>query len=183
MLPKERTHESSQHFNRDAHCADSGLCADVRERVTPLVSLLIFLAASLTDSLDGYLARKWNQITAFGKLFDPLADKLLLLAVLCCLAKSHIIPWWILILMAVKELLMMAGSMWMLRKNVVVSSNILGKAATVVFIVALTFVFPWHPVGVMTDIGNVLLYAAVALSLSALVVYAYSGFLNTNSKH
>jgi CDP-diacylglycerol--glycerol-3-phosphate 3-phosphatidyltransferase len=146
------------------------------ERVAPAVSLLIFLVASLTDCLDGYLARKWNQITAFGKLFDPLADKLLLIAVLCCLAYSGIIPWWVLIVMAVKELLMMSGSMWLLRKKVVVSANILGKAATVFFIAALTFVFPWHPAGILTIVGNALLYAAVALSLAALIVYAYSGF-------
>ncbi len=145
-------------------------------RVAPAVSLLIFLAASLTDCLDGYLARKWNQITEFGKLFDPLADKLLLLTVLCCLAESDVIPWWILILMTAKELLMMAGSMWLLRKNVVVSANVLGKAATVVFIAALTFVFPWHPLGALTTVGNVLLYVAVALSMAALIVYTYSGF-------
>ncbi len=149
------------------------------ERVAPAVSLLIFLLASLTDCLDGYLARKWNQITAFGKLFDPLADKLLLLAVLFCFAKSQppLIPWWVLAVMAVKEILMMAGSMWMLRKNVVVSANQLGKAATVAFILALTFVFPWHTAGWLTTLGSVLLYAAVALSVAALFVYAYSALV------
>ena len=146
-------------------------------RVAPAVSLLIFLLASLTDCLDGYLARKWNQITAFGKLFDPLADKLLLLAVLFCFAGSGLIPWWVLAVMAVKEILMMAGSVWMLRKNVVVSANQLGKAATVAFILALTFVFPWHPVGWLTTLGSVLLYVAVALSVAALIVYAYSALV------
>lgn len=143
------------------------------DQVAPAVSLLIFLLASLTDCLDGYLARKWNQITAFGKLFDPLADKLLLLAVLGCMARSRLIPWWVLIVMAVKELLMMAGSMWMLKKHVVVSANLLGKAATVAFILALTFVFPWHSVRWLTAVGNALLYAAVALSVAALFVYTY----------
>ena len=109
------------------------------ERIAPAASLLIFLVASLTDCLDGYLARKWNQITSFGKLFDPLADKLLLLSVLFCFARSGLIPWWVMIVMAVKELLMMTGSMWLLRKSVVVSANNLGKAATVLFILALTF--------------------------------------------
>lgn len=145
-------------------------------QVPPAGSLVIFLVASLTDSLDGYLARKWNQITEFGKLFDPLADKLLLLAVLFCIARSGLIPWWVLVVMAVKELLMMAGSVWMLKKNVVVSANFLGKAATVAFILALTFVFPWHPAGWLTMIGNVLLYVAVALSVAALFVYSYFAF-------
>jgi CDP-diacylglycerol--glycerol-3-phosphate 3-phosphatidyltransferase len=145
-------------------------------QVAPAVSLLIFLLASLTDCLDGYLARKWNQITAFGKLFDPLADKLLLLAVLFCIARSRLIPWWVLIVVAVKELLMMAGSVWMLKKNVVVSANFLGKAATVAFILALTFVFPWHTIGWLTKLGDVLLYVAVALSVAAFFVYSYFAF-------
>jgi CDP-diacylglycerol--glycerol-3-phosphate 3-phosphatidyltransferase len=146
-------------------------------RVPPAVSLTIFLVASLTDCLDGYLARKWNQITAFGKLFDPVADKLLLLSVLFCFAKSRLVPWWVLILMAAKELLMMSGSLYMLRRNVVVSSNYLGKAATVSFILALTFVFPWPKEPWLTATGNVLLYVAVALSVAALFVYAYGAFL------
>jgi CDP-diacylglycerol--glycerol-3-phosphate 3-phosphatidyltransferase len=146
-------------------------------QVTPAVSLLIFLLASLTDCLDGYLARKWNQITAFGKLFDPLADKLLLLAVLLCLARSRLIPWWVLIVMAVKELLMMSGSMWMLHRKVVVSSNSLGKAATVLFILALTFVFPWHKAAWLTTVGSALIYVAVALSVAALFVYAHGALL------
>jgi CDP-diacylglycerol--glycerol-3-phosphate 3-phosphatidyltransferase len=143
------------------------------ERIAPAASLLIFLLASLTDCLDGYLARKWNQITSFGKLFDPLADKLLLLSVLLCFARSGLVPWWVMIVVAVKELLMMTGSMWLLRKSVVVSANNLGKAATVLFILALTFIFPWHPDGWMTVAGRVLLYAAVALSVAALFVYAH----------
>lgn len=147
------------------------------DRVAPAGSLMIFLVASMTDCLDGYFARKWNQITAFGKLFDPLADKLLLLSVLFCFARSGLIPWWVMALMAVKEILMMAGSMWLLRRKVVVSANNLGKAATVLFIGALTFVFPWHSIGWLTLLGNVLLYAAVALSVAALFVYAYFGFV------
>ncbi len=151
-------------------------------RVSPAVSLLIFLLASLTDCLDGYLARKWDQVTAFGKLFDPLADKLLLLSVLFCFAKSGLVPWWVMALMGVKEVLMMVGSMWLLRKNVVVQANQLGKAATVVFIAALTFLFPWHPAGWLTTMGNVLLYVAVALSVSALFVYAFFALLKPRLK-
>ena len=106
-----------------------------------------------------------------------MADKLLLLSVLFCFAKSRLVPWWVLILMAAKELLMMSGSLYMLRRNVVVSSNYLGKAATVSFILALTFVFPWPKALWLTATGNVLLYVAVALSVAALFLYAYGAFL------
>jgi cardiolipin synthase len=145
----------------------------VYERGQAALALLIFLAASLTDCLDGYLARKWNQVTPFGKLFDPMADKLLLLSVLFCLARSGDIPWWMVAVMGAKELLMLLGSAWLLRRKVVVSANRLGKAATALFIIALTLVFPWHHADWVTGAGTVLLYAAVALSVAALCVYAW----------
>ena len=75
------------------------------------IALVIYLLASFTDFLDGYLARKWNQITSFGKLFDPLADKLIVLTVLYCLADTDYAPWWVFFLMLGKEILMVLGSL------------------------------------------------------------------------
>ena len=83
------------------------------------IALVIYLLASFTDFLDGYLARKWNQITSFGKLFDPLADKLIVLTVLYCLADTDYAPWWVFFLMLGKEILMVLGSLLMLGKKVV----------------------------------------------------------------
>lgn len=140
---------------------------------SPVLSVIIFLVASFTDFLDGYLARKWNQITAFGKLFDPLADKLMTIAALYCLADTGYIAWWVVIAIVLKELIMVLGSLFMLGQKVVVHANYLGKAATVLFIAAVALVFPWHPVNALSTVGTVLLYLAVALSVAAMLVYGY----------
>lgn len=137
----------------------------------PMLALCLYILASLTDLLDGFLARKLNQITNFGKLADPLADKLMLMALLVCLAITGQVPWWVMILIAVKELYMMAGSLYMLKHKIVVSSNGYGKTATFLFIVALALVFPWHPANMLSTMGTILLYLAVALSLLSAFIY------------
>ena len=145
---------------------------------SPVRALLIFLLAAFTDFLDGYLARKWNQITDFGKLLDPLADKLMTVTLLICLAITGNVAWWVAIVMLMKELFMLIGSLYMLSKKIVVYSNIYGKVATFAFIVALALVFPWHSVDMMTTIGNVLMYIAVALSLLSMVIYSMDAYKN-----
>lgn len=137
----------------------------------PVLALWLYLAACITDFLDGYLARKLNQITNFGKLFDPLADKLMLVTLLFCLAHTGHVAWWVLGVIALKEVYMLLGSLYMLRHKVVVSSNIYGKVATFVFIVALALVFPWHAHNILSSVGTWLLYVAVALSLLSMAMY------------
>ena len=106
-----------------------------------MASLAVFAVASLTDMLDGYLARKLNQITDFGKLFDPLADKLMVLSAMVCHAIAGAFPWSAIIIVACKELIMVLGGVFMLGKGVVVYSNYVGKAAQVCFIAALILAF------------------------------------------
>ena len=144
------------------------------------IALVIYLLASFTDFLDGYLARKWNQITSFGKLFDPLADKLIVLTVLYCLADTDYAPWWVFFLMLGKEILMVLGSLLMLGKKVVVKSNIYGKTATCLFIAAIALVFPWHNVAALFTVGHVLLYIALAASLVSMGIYAYQAVSRYN---
>jgi len=137
------------------------------------ISLVIYLLASFTDFLDGYLARKWNQITSFGKLFDPLADKLITLTVLYCLADTGYAPWLIFWFMIAKEVLMVLGALFMLGQKVVVKSNIYGKAATCMFIAAIALVYPWHNIPALFTVGTVLIYLALAASLAAMLIYAW----------
>jgi len=136
-------------------------------------ALAVFIAASLTDLLDGFLARKLNQITDFGKLFDPLADKLMVLTVMVCQGIAGVLPWTAIAVVAVKELIMVIGGMFMLSRDVVVYSNLAGKTAMVFFVASLLLSFfhdelaAW---GVQLDI--ILLWITVGLALIALVLYA-----------
>ena len=139
-----------------------------------IVALIIFAAASLTDMLDGYLARKLNQITDFGKLFDPLADKLMVVTALFCQAYVGVFPWAAVVIVAAKELIMLLGGIFMLGKGVVVYSNYAGKAAMVAFILSLLLSF-FHfrlkaALGFEPDVW--LLWITVGLALFALGIYA-----------
>ena len=143
-----------------------------------MASLAVFAAASLTDMLDGYLARKLNQITDFGKLFDPLADKLMVVTAMVCQAVAGVFPWAAIIIVACKELFMVLGGVFMLKHGVVVYSNLWGKAAQVCFIASLILSF-FHQdfldagtklFGLTPDL--LLLWITVALSFTAMAVYA-----------
>lgn len=142
------------------------------------IALALFILASLTDFLDGYLARKLSQITDFGKLMDPLADKLMTVTMMVCLACTRRIPWWVVVVIVLKELLMLAGSTVMLKRHIVVYANIWGKIATAVFIAALILVFPWHGSDFWYGFGEGLLYVGVAVSLLAMGVYAGRAYKN-----
>ena len=136
-------------------------------------ALAIFAAASLTDMLDGYLARKLNQITDFGKLFDPLADKLMVLSAMVCQAVTGVFPWAAVIVVACKELVMVLGGLFMLSRDVVVYSNIVGKAAQVCFILSLILSFFHVPLAEWgTRLDLILLWITVGLAVLAMVVYA-----------
>ena len=109
-----------------------------------IAALIVFAVASITDMFDGMLARRLNQITDFGKLFDPLADKVMVVTAIVCQAVIGVFPWIAVIVVGAKELAMLFGGMFMLGKGVVVYSNYWGKTAQVFFIAALLFSF-FHP--------------------------------------
>lgn len=84
----------------------------------------VFLTISgLTDVLDGFIARKFNFITNFGKLIDPLADKATQISVLTVLALQNVIPLWILVIVVLKEFAMISGASFLYGKEFVVSSR------------------------------------------------------------
>ncbi len=136
-------------------------------------ALAVFCAASLTDMLDGYLARKLNQITDFGKLFDPLADKVMVLTALFCQGAAGVLPWAAILIVLAKELLMVLGGAFMLGKGVVVYANYYGKTAQVFFILSLILSFFHEEMsgwGAQPDL--ICLWISVGLSLLAMAVYA-----------
>lgn len=98
-----------------------------------MAALLVFLFAALTDVLDGYIARKYNLITDFGKLMDPLADKLMLIAALACLSRLDRMMYFFLAFVLLKELLLIAGGVYLYRHKVVVYAKMFGKMSTFAF--------------------------------------------------
>ncbi|MCX8130055.1 MAG: CDP-diacylglycerol--glycerol-3-phosphate 3-phosphatidyltransferase [Clostridia bacterium] len=103
-----------------------------------IVAVIIFLIGGFTDVLDGFIARKFNLITSFGKLADPIADKLMQITALVILTIQDKIPVVVLIIVIAKEAFMGTGSILLYRQeNLVVSANWYGKLATVVFHIAI----------------------------------------------
>lgn len=136
------------------------------------IMAVIFLTLSgITDVLDGYIARKFNFITDFGTLFDPLADKLTQVSTLIVLVIQGIIPLWILIIVIIKEILMIAGAAFLYDKNTVVGSRWYGKAATVVFYVAILISMLNKQFSLELTFDIFLYYIAVTLTLFALYMY------------
>lgn len=149
----------------------------------PKAALAVFVAASLTDLLDGFLARKLNQITDFGKLFDPLADKLMVLTALACQGFSGVLPWAAILIVAAKEIYMVIGGLIMLHHDIVVYSNLLGKSAQVFFIASLILSFFHEELAAWgTRLDLILLWITVALALSAMIVYTVAAVRDYHAK-
>ena len=104
-----------------------------------IIAFIFFTVSGITDIADGCIARKFNLISNFGKLMDPLADKLTQIATIASLTLKDIIPIWILAIVLLKELIMIAGASFLYGKDVVVYSKWYGKLATVLFYVAIVF--------------------------------------------
>lgn len=130
-------------------------------------ALLLYVIAMLTDAVDGFIARKFNQITTLGKLLDPVADKLSLLTLLTLFVADGQIPGWLLAVVLVKEAILIAGSIVALHRGVIVHALPIGKVTTVTFIFSMVARFLGKSL-----IADALLGISVALSLVALVWYS-----------
>ncbi|MBR6770772.1 MAG: CDP-diacylglycerol--glycerol-3-phosphate 3-phosphatidyltransferase [Lachnospiraceae bacterium] len=95
------------------------------------IALTLFILASLTDMLDGQIARKYNLVTTFGKFMDPLADKLLVCSALICLVDKERIPSWIVILIIAREFIISGFRLVASDKGVVIAASYWGKFKTV----------------------------------------------------
>lgn len=133
----------------------------------------VFAAASLTDIADGFIARKYHLITNFGKLMDPLADKLMSISVMLSMAIKGIAPWAVLIILLCKEAVMVMGGVVLYRNDVVVYSIWIGKLAQTVVVLSLLscFFHEWLQAQLGFPLHLYLLWAGVALTLTALAMY------------
>ncbi|MDR2530130.1 MAG: CDP-diacylglycerol--glycerol-3-phosphate 3-phosphatidyltransferase [Oscillospiraceae bacterium] len=108
------------------------------------VGLGIFILAGITDHIDGYVARKYNQITTFGKFIDPLADKLLVTAALLILVERGRMPSWCAMIIIAREFAVSGLRLIAAAKGVVIAAGASGKVKTVVSIVAVCFMLTAH---------------------------------------
>lgn len=140
------------------------------------IAAAIFLLSGLSDTLDGYIARKYNQVTKLGMVLDPLADKLMLITVLVSVTLSNNIPIWIISIVTFKEILMMIGAFSLLKENnIVVPANIFGKLSTLLAYIAIIAVLFELP------LNRQILYAYVTATILALGIYL-KGFLSIKKR-
>ena len=132
--------------------------------------IILFTVSGSTDVLDGFIARKFNLISNFGKLMDPLADKLTQIAVLTSITLVRIIPVWILVIVVLKELIMVMGASFLYGKDVVVYSKWYGKLATVLFYLAIVISL----ITIQLNITGLLYYFDLVIYCVALISTIFS---------
>ena len=138
----------------------------------------VFLTLSgITDVLDGFIARKFNFITDFGKLIDPLADKATQLLTLAALVLKNIIPLWILGLLVLKEFIMIAGASFLYGKELVVSSKWYGKLATVLIYVAIVCSSVIKQFSLPFKFDTYIYYLAIISTIFSLIMYIKAFFM------
>ncbi len=154
-----------------------------------IATIIILTISGLTDILDGYIARKFNFISDFGKLMDPLADKATQVALLVTLTIQRIIPIWIIIIVIIKEFLMISGASFLYGKELVVSSKWYGKLATVLFYIAIVcslFIQYWngplknqiaYTLPKLPEFDTYIYYLAVISTIFSLIMYIKAFYL------
>jgi CDP-diacylglycerol---glycerol-3-phosphate 3-phosphatidyltransferase len=135
--------------------------------------LLIFLAAAMTDYLDGYLARKRSQVTTLGKLLDPVADKILISAALVALVEMGIAPAWMVIIVIGREFAVTGLRSIASAEGLTIAASKWGKYKMVAQVACCSFLIAGsrYPDSLLLYAGNLLLWAAVVLAVISLLRY------------
>jgi CDP-diacylglycerol--glycerol-3-phosphate 3-phosphatidyltransferase/cardiolipin synthase len=146
------------------------------ERNANLVSMWIFIAAAITDWLDGWLARRWNQTTSFGAFLDPVADKLMVAAALIVLTEKGLVHPFASLIIIGREITISALREWMAQigKSKSVAVNMLGKVKTISQLVAIPFLlFNGVLFGLFdtNQVGRLLIWIAAVITLLSMFVY------------
>ena len=138
---------------------------------TDYIAVGIFIVASLTDLLDGKIARKYNLVTDFGKFMDPLADKLLVSSAMICLVSLNRIPAWVVIVIISREFIISGFRLVASDAGVVIAASWWGKIKTVVqMIMVIVLILSIHN-PVVAVIEQILIYLALVLTVVSLLDY------------
>lgn len=145
-----------------------------------LAAAVVFLLASVTDCLDGHIARKYNLVTTFGKIMDPIADKFLMLAAFFVFAQMEFFAWWMFIVIAIREIGITLIRLVYLRKGKALAAEELGKYKTIaqVFIIYFMLIYLLiSEAGYLQNIDPELWYYSIYGMMFAVVFLTiYSGF-------
>ncbi|MCA9401474.1 MAG: CDP-diacylglycerol--glycerol-3-phosphate 3-phosphatidyltransferase [Candidatus Omnitrophica bacterium] len=151
-----------------------------------LIAALVFLAASITDYLDGYLARKYNLVTNYGKLMDPIADKFLVLSAFAVFGKLEVIPFWMVLIIFIREVALTFYRLVAVFQGNILAAENLGKWKTVLqmgtlFIILFFVVFRETPIGEnLTEFSlqawHTSIYSLMILTVLLTVISALSYF-------
>ncbi len=142
-------------------------------KLTCLIALILFIAACVTDYIDGFVARKYNQVTNVGKFMDPIADKILIASVLIMLTELHWVPGWITILIISREIIVTGLRAIAADQGKVIAADMLGKLKTLTQMFALGPLMLHYPLFGFdpVPVGTALLYTALVLTFVSGVNY------------
>ena len=137
-----------------------------------MIALALFIIASLTDLLDGKIARKYNLVTNFGKFMDPLADKLLVCSALICLIELNALPAWMVIIIISREFIISGFRLIAAENGIVIAANYWGKFKTVsqmIMIILLLIDLG----GVFDILEQIFIWLSLALTVISLITYIW----------
>lgn len=154
-------------------------------RLTCWLAAGLFCLASLTDFLDGHIARRENMVTSFGKFLDPLADKLLICSVLIMFVQLGWVPAWITIVIVGRELAVTGLRAMAVDEGVIIAADKYGKLKTVLQILAIIPLLIHYPfLGINPQlVGDIILYAALVLTIVSGLNYFHGFYANWRIKH
>ena len=136
------------------------------------ISLTLFVVASVTDWFDGYLARKNNLVTNFGKFMDPLADKLLVCSAMICMIDLKRLPAWFVIIIIAREFIISGFRLIAAENGIVIAANYWGKfktASQMIMIILLILHFD----GIFVILEQILIWLSLALTIISLITYIW----------
>lgn len=143
----------------------------VYEPLNRYIAITIFILASLTDALDGYIARSRNLITNFGKFMDPVADKLLVCSALIAMVELNILPSWVVIIIISRDFILMTFRMVASSNNIVIAADNIGKIKTVAQMVMIIYLLFNFTGIIFIFIGNILIFTVLILTVVSAVSY------------
>ena len=146
------------------------MLTDVGGNANKWIALALFVVASLTDFLDGKIARKYNLVTNFGKFMDPLADKLLVCSALICLQDLDRVPAWVVIVIIAREFIISGFRLVASDNGIVIAASYWVKFKTT-FQMLMIIVMIMNLGGAFDMVGTVLMWIALALTIISLVDY------------